>query len=84
CFKTTIPLFASRNIFNYFINQKASDILTYKTFYKVWKNEDDFYRKMKSEGAYSPGTNPNLVPFLNLFGRVITNFHPKFKNYTKE
>lgn len=84
CFKTTIPLFASRNIFNYFINKKAADILTYKTFHEVWKNQDAFYRNMKSEGAYSPSTNPKLVPFLNLFGRVITNFHPKFKNYTKE
>ncbi|MDN0849971.1 hypothetical protein FCX36_17955 [Escherichia coli] len=84
CFKSVFPVFASRNIFNYLIKQKANDVLTYKVFYDIWKDENAFYRTMKSEGAYSPSMKPIFIPFVNLLGRIITNFHPKYKNYTKE
>ncbi|HHZ6181262.1 TPA: hypothetical protein ACWK4N_004712, partial [Escherichia coli] len=84
CFKSVFPVFASRNIFNYLIKQRANDVLTYKVFYDIWKDENAFYRTMKSEGAYSPSMKPIFIPFANLLGRIITNFHPKYKNYTKE
>ncbi|RFU90117.1 MULTISPECIES: hypothetical protein [Citrobacter] len=84
CFKSVFPVFASRNIFNYFISKKAKEILNYSVFYKTWTNHDPFYRELKSEGAYSPKTKPILIPLKNFWGRVVTNYHPKHKNYTKE
>lgn len=81
CFKSVFPVFASRNIFNYLIKQRANDVLTYKVFYDIWKDENAFYRTMKSEGAYSPSMKPIFIPFANLLGRIITNFIRNTKLY---
>lgn len=83
-FKTVVPVFASRYIFSVLIQQKESDTLTYKTFHKIWKSSEKLERELKSEGFYSPATTPILIPFINIYGRLVTNLHPKHLNYTKK
>ncbi|WP_341488789.1 hypothetical protein WAX86_10795 [Photobacterium damselae subsp. damselae] len=83
-FKTIVPVFASRYIFSILVQQNAKDTLTYKTFQKIWMSTPKFERELKSEGFYSPSTYPLFIPYINFFGRLITNFHPKYLNYTKK
>ncbi|HHF3113784.1 TPA: hypothetical protein ACPJ1N_003379 [Vibrio diabolicus] len=83
-FKTVVPCFVDKDIFQMSIYEDSHDVLKYKYFNKIWKNNERFYRKIISEGMYSPETSPLLIPFLNLAGRIVTNKIPRFFNYTKE
>ena len=83
-FKTVVPCFVDKEIFQISIYQDSKNVLKYRYFSKIWENNEEFYRKLLSEGMYSPATSPSLIPFFNLVGRVVTNKIPKFFNYTKE
>ncbi|EHN71536.1 hypothetical protein [Aliivibrio fischeri] len=83
-FKSIAPIFASRYIFSILVRQNSSDTLNYKTFNKIWSSSPELERNLISEGFYSPSTIPVLIPYMNLYGRLVTNLNPKYFNYTKK
>lgn len=83
-YKTVFPVFASRKIFSSLVRENADDVICYRVFHKIWSNCNSLAKKIRSEGLYSPKTKPFFIPYLNFAGRLLTNFHPKFSNYTKE
>lgn len=83
-YKSVFPVFASRKIFSCLISESSSDMSKYKTFFKIWKMVPKFEREMRSEGSYSPATNPIIIPYLNFLGRLLTNYYPKRHNYVKK
>ena len=83
-FKTIVPVFATRYIFSVLVSQRARKTLNYTVFNKIWENTPQGERNMNSEGMYSPSTPRIFIPYYNLIGRLVTNFFPKYMNYTKK
>ncbi|OQQ01858.1 hypothetical protein BK412_15970 [Vibrio campbellii] len=83
-FKTVVPCFAHRVIFSSLIRNETKQIANYTIFNKIWSNVEAPYCDYISEGFYSPKTNVNIIPILNLFGRICTNKIPILYNYTRE
>ncbi len=82
--KTVISPFAFPVVFKSMLLSVSPKTMEYKTLQEIWKNISTDISSITSEGMYSPRTKPVLIPFVNFFGRVLTNYVPRFKNYGQE
>ncbi|HCM2158302.1 TPA: hypothetical protein N3B91_004357 [Vibrio parahaemolyticus] len=83
-FNIVLPLFATPVVFKSCIEAEVHEVLNYRVFKDIWATENSPLSSLNSEGLYSPKTPHTLIPFLNLAGRVLTNYVPKYYNYGKE
>ncbi|CAH0534283.1 hypothetical protein VST7929_02199 [Vibrio stylophorae] len=79
-----VPVFASPVIFKACIGMNSAQLMNYKHFKRVWSQVDSKLSCLLSEGVYSPRTARFLIPWLNLFGRILTNYIPYYHNYGRE
>ncbi len=83
-FSVVLPLFATPVVFKSCIEADVHEVLNYRVFKDIWAAENGLLSSLCSEGLYSPKTPRTLIPFVNLAGRVLTNYVPKYYNYGKE
>lgn len=80
-FFTVVSPFASRNIFDSFIQQDYRSAVNYRSLKKVWGKAAVKYKTVKVESGYAPQTNPMAIPFIQLIYRLMFHFIPSRANY---
>lgn len=83
-FKIVVPVFCSRVIFETILQENIYKVVNKRVFKDIWKNVLREIKIVKSEHLFSLATPRILIPFVALWGRILTHFFPKFYNYTKE
>lgn len=80
-FFTVVSPFASRRIFDSFIQQDYAKAVSYKALKRIWQNAAIKYKRAPVESGYSPCTNPFFIPFIQLAYRLMFHFIPSRANY---
>lgn len=80
-FFTVVSPFASRKIFDSFIQQDYAKAVSYKALKRIWQNTSIKYKKAPVESGYSPSTNSFFIPFTQLAYRLMFHFIPSRANY---
>lgn len=80
-FFTVVSPFATRGIFDSFIQQNYGKAVSYNLLKKLWLKTDLKYKGMAVESGYSPSTNPLFIPFIQLVYRGMFHLFPSRANY---
>jgi hypothetical protein len=80
-FFTVVSPFASRHVFDSFIQQNYSKAVSYKALKQIWRKAALKYKATKVESGYTPQTNPVAIPLIQLVYRLMFHFIPSRANY---
>ncbi|QIR15102.1 hypothetical protein [Shewanella aestuarii] len=80
-FFTVVSPFAHIDVFNTFIQQDFSDGAQYKIMRSLWSKVDKRFLTRAVESGYKPTTPIILIPFIQLWYRLLFHFIPSRANY---
>ena len=80
-FFTIVSPFASRIVFDSFIQQDYSRAVSYRNLKKIWSKTASKYKSQVVESGYSPQTPAAFIPFIQLTYRLMFHFIPSRANY---
>jgi hypothetical protein len=80
-FFTVVSPFASRGVFDSFIQQDYKTAVNYQSLKKIWSKTALKYQKTKVESGYTPQTHPMVIPAIQLVYRLMFHFIPSRANY---
>lgn len=80
-FFTVVSPFATRKVFDSFIQQDYSEAVSYKALKRIWLKAATKYKSASVESGYSPCTNFFFIPFIQIAYRLMFHFIPSRANY---
>ena len=80
-FFTIVSPFASRIVFDSFIQQDYSRAVSYRNLKSLWSKTASKYKNQVVESGYSPQTPAIFIPFIQLAYRLMFHFIPSRANY---
>lgn len=80
-FFTIVSPFATRKVFDSFIQQNYAKAVSYKALKSIWQKTAIKYKSAPVESGYSPCTQPFFIPFIQIAYRLMFHFIPSRANY---